>query len=151
MEDSQAYELAYNQAIKYLSVRLHTTGELFDKLRKKKHPKDLAVRVIRRLEEIDFLNDQRFAQIFVENLKRYKSFGYYGIKAKLMQRKIPSEIIVSVLEEFLQVEEEMAVAKRFLAKLKRQQREGYAKLSRSMASKGFRTEVIREVLKEIPG
>lgn len=147
MDEQELYNQAYDQAIKYLNIRLHTVGELSQKLKAKRFSERAILQVLRKLEELDFLNDERYAQIYVENLKRYKNFGYYGIKAKLMQRKIPSDIIARVLEEFLTEEEELEQAERFLAKLKRQQRDSYEKLARSLSSKGFRSEVIRDVLK----
>jgi len=129
---------------------MRSVGELQEKLQQKKYPPKIIFQVLRELEDLDFLDDLRYAQIFVENLKIYKSFGYYGIKTKLMQRKIPSEIIVQVLEEFFTEDQELAVAKRFLLKLQRQGRKKYLQIARSFASKGFRTDVTREILKDLP-
>lgn len=148
MDEQEIYQNAYNQAIKYLSIRLHTLGELQDKLLRKKFPQNAVLKVLQRLEELDFINDERYAQVFTENLKQYKDFGYYGIKAKLSRKRIPTEIIARVLEEFYTLEDEMAVAGKYAEKLKRQGRGTYEKLARSMASKGFRTEVIGTVARE---
>lgn len=112
-------EKVYEKAIKLLSVRLHTTGELQRKLKTKGFDADDIAEVLRRLEELDFLNDQRFAEIFVDNLKRYKDWGYYGIKAKLAQRQIPGDIAAAALAEFFTPEDEMVVAQRLLRKLSR--------------------------------
>ncbi len=136
----------YDKAIKLLTVRLHTTFELYRKL-KRRGFKNADIRpVLQRLEELKFLDDERFAQIFVDNLKRYKDWGYYGIKAKLLARQIPSELAERALAEFFSVEDELVVARRLIGKLKRQGRKQWEKLMSSLQSRGFRAETIREVL-----
>jgi regulatory protein len=138
---------AYNQAIKLLSFKMRTVGELNEKLAKK-FSKAVVLEVVRKLEELDFVNDERYAQIFVENLKQYKDFGYYGIKQKLHAKHIPTDVIEKVLQDFFTGDEELDVARRFLKKLKRQGRKEYAQLARSLTSKGYHTDVIREILRE---
>src|SRR4051812_21850456 len=91
---------AYNQAVVYLSAKMYTVGELSQKLTKKGFTQAAIVAAMRRLESLDFVNDQRYAEIFVENLKRYKTFGYYGIKQKLLVKKVPTDILQAALEEF---------------------------------------------------
>jgi regulatory protein len=142
-------EQAYNQAIKYLSARFFTVGEMQDKLLRRGFGRATVLPVIRRLEDLDFLNDSRYAEIFVENLKRYKDFGYYGIKVKLMKKKISADVTEKVLEDYFPVEDEMLVAEKFLKKLKKVGRESYDKIARSMTSKGFRTEVVASALHEL--
>ncbi len=143
---SELNQKVYEKAVKLLSVRLHTTGELYRKL-KIRGFQDQAIRpVLRQLEEQKFLDDERFAQIFVDNFKRYKDFGYFGVKAKLLSRQIPSEMAAKALEEFLTLEDEKKIAERLLKKLKRQGRSGYEKLARSLKSRGFRLDVIGPLL-----
>lgn len=139
-------EKIYDKAVKLLSLRLHTTGELSRKLKTRGFAVVEIEPVLRKLEEQKFLDDARFAEIFVDNLKRYKNWGYYGIKAKLLQRQIPAEIAESALKEFFTPEEEGVVACRLIGKLKRQGRTDWRQLMRSLSSKGFRSEVIRKVL-----
>lgn len=145
---SDAFAQTYNQALKYLNARMHTVGELSDKLQRKRFSRSVTLAVLRRLLDLDFLNDERYAQIFVENLKRYKDFGYYGMKVKLQRRRIPTDIVVGVLEEFLSPEDELAIARRFLGKLKKMRRVRYEQIARSLSSKGFRGDVIVEVLRD---
>lgn len=138
-------EELYEKAIKFLSVRLHTTGELYRKLKLRGFKLDEIREVLQKLEEQKFLDDRHFAEIFVDNLKRYKNFGYYGIKAKLLARFIPSDIAEQVLRDYFSADDELVVARRLIGKLKRQGRNEREKLARSLRSKGFRTEVTRKV------
>lgn len=136
----------YDKAVKLLSIRMHTTGELHAKLKDRGFKDEEIREVLRQLEEQKFLDDGRFAEIFVDNLKRYKDWGYYGIKAKLAARKIPSEMGEQALRDYFSIDDELVVAKRLVAKLARQGRKEKDKIMRSLASHGFRTEVIRKVL-----
>ena len=138
-------EKVYEKAVKLLSIRLHTTGELYDKLTTREFKKSEILPVLKKLEELKFLDDERFAQIYVDNLKCYKDFGYYGIKAKLLKARVSSEIAERALSEFFTPEDEAVVAKRLVAKLKRQGRNEWKKLMASLQSRGFRSEIIRKV------
>lgn len=140
----------YDKAIQLLSVRLHTTGELFKKLKTRGFsPADIAP-IIKQLEEQRFLDDQRFAEIFVDNLKRYKNWGYYGIKVKLLNRQIPADMAEAALAEYYTADEEAAVAVRYLQKITNQGKElPWEKLAGKLQSKGFRTEIIRQVLENL--
>jgi len=140
-------EKVYDKAVKLLSIRLHTTGELQRKLQRYGFA-DTAIReVLGRLEDLRFLDDQRFAEIFVDNLKRFKDFGYHAIRAKLHQRHIPSSMANAALEEFFTPADELAVARKLVAKLKRQKEPSYQQLAGSLARRGFRAETISKVLR----
>ena len=134
----------YQKAVELLSLRLHTTGELQKKLKTRGFKDEDIVPILHRLEELDFLNDERFAQIFVDNLKRYKDFGYYGIRAKLAQRQIPSDIAAAALKEFFTAEDESVVAKRLLKKIAKKT---YEQKARALSTRGFRSEILRKVLR----
>lgn len=139
-------EKIYEKAIKLLAGRLHTTGELLQKLKLRNFQKADILPVLRQLEAEGFLDDERFAQIFVENLKLYKDFGYYGIKAKLLKKQIPHEIAEGVLAEFYTLEDEFRVAGRLTHKLKRQGRNKKEQILRSLQSRGFRSEIIYKIM-----
>lgn len=156
-------EKIYEKAVKLLAIRMHTTGEMHQKL-KARGFRDSGIRpVLRRLEELKFLDDEHFAQIFVENLKRYKDFGYYGVKAKLLQRHIPGDLAVRALDKFFTLQDELAVAERLVKKLssrkvrlpagqgsalggKKRAGGAWEKLARGLQSRGFRTDAVRGIL-----
>ena len=112
----EIFEKAYNYAVYLLSLKLRTEGELREKMRLKKYNADVINNVIHRLAENKYLDDVRYAQVYLDNLKKYKNFGFYGIKKKLMEKRLPSDIIEKVLADGLSVDEEMKIAKRVLKK-----------------------------------
>src|SRR5438046_969591 len=76
-------------ALFLLSLRGQATAILQEKLVRKGYAQAEIAAAIKRLTELGYLNDDQFAQIFFDNLMKYKGFGYFGIKKKLMQKKIP--------------------------------------------------------------
>lgn len=142
-------EKIYAKAVKLLATRMHTTGELFQKLKKRDFEDGEIRAVLRDLEEKGFLDDGKFAEIFVENLKRYKEWGYFGIKQKLRQRLVDDEIAAQALDEYYSNEDELQVAERALMKMKKLGRTQLDKIIRSLQQKGFRSDVIREVTRDI--
>ena len=141
-------ESVYDKAVQLLSIRLHTTGELRRKLEQRGFENAEILPVLRKLEELGFLDDQRFAEIFTDNLKRYKDWGYYAVKAKLAARLVPGETAEAALAGFYTPDEELAVAQRLYKKLSTQGRKTREQIMRSLASKGFRSDTIRRILSD---
>jgi regulatory protein len=140
--NSEAHTKVYNQAIKYLSMRSHTAFELENKLKRKNFDANDIKKVIEELVDAKYINDSDFAHTFVENLVKYKTFGYYGIKMKLRQRGISDQITEQVLDEILDLETEKKIAQKAIGKSFKKEKE---KLMMMLKRKGFRNEVISSI------
>lgn len=146
-------ERAYGYAVYLLSLKLRTEGEIREKMRLKKYSSQIVDYVVEQLLGNRYLDDQRYAEVYLENLKKYKNFGFYGIKKKLMEKRLPQEMIEQVLTDGLSTDEEVKIAKRFLAKEKSKTpyqtaeggRDG-ARLAGKLKSRGFRVDVISKLL-----
>jgi len=145
MEENQK---AYDYAMFLLNLRLRTEGELREKMRSKKYESGVVDEVIKRLKDLHYIDDQRFAEVYLENLKKYKSWGFYGIKKKLMEKRLPMPLIESVLSEGFSEEEELEVAKKFIKKyeVRSKNQDEKAKAARKLAAKGFRGSVVGKML-----
>ncbi len=115
-KEPENVEKAYEYAVFLLSLKLRTVGEVLKKMQGRGYSNKVIEEVIERLKSQKYLDDQRYAEIYLENLKKYKNFGFYGIKKKFMEKKLPSTIIESVLQKGLPPEEEEKIARRFLKK-----------------------------------
>ena len=135
---------AYEYSVFLLSRQLQTAGQITQKLLKKGYHKTEISEAISRLTEMGYINDTQFVQIYFENLKKYKSFGYYGLKKKLIERKLDSQLIETILKG-LSKEEELMIAQKFLEKQK--QVKTHEQLVRMLQSRGFRGDVIGKVVK----
>ena len=139
------YQTVYDKAIKLLSMRQHTKFELSKKLSARKYSAELIQQVLNELSEQRLLNDRQFAEVFLDNMIRYKTFGYYMLRAKLQQRGIDTQTATELLEENFSNEQELAVAQKFLNRNKNKDK---IKLAQALSRKGFRAPIISNVLKE---
>jgi len=108
---------AYEYAVFLLSLQLRTAGEVREKMQKRGYKSEIIEQTINQLLEQKYLNDERYAEVFLDNLKQYKNLGYFGIKRKFLAKKLPAEIIEKILQEGLSLEEELKIAKRYIKKL----------------------------------
>jgi regulatory protein len=107
---------AYEYAVFLLSLKLRTVGEVLLKMQGRGYGENVIAEVLEKLKDQRYLDDQRYAEIFLENLKAYKNLGYYGIKKKFMEKKISTPLIESVLAQGLSLEDELKIMKRLLKK-----------------------------------
>jgi regulatory protein len=144
----EGFNKAYDYAMFLLNIRLRTEGELRGKMREKGYKGEAVEEVMAQLKDAHYVNDRRFAEVYLENLKKYKSWGYFGIKKKFMEKKLPMDIIESVLAEGMTEEEELEIAKRFIKKyeVRSKNQAEKAKAARKLAAKGFRGSVISQLV-----
>ncbi len=116
VKEPENLEKAYEYALFLLSLKLRTEGEVREKMSRRGYSDEVVEKTIRQLKDQKYLDDQRYAEVFLDNLKKYKHFGYYGIKKKFMEKKLPAALIDSILKEGLTVQEEIKIAKKFLQK-----------------------------------
>lgn len=86
-----------NSALGSLGMREHSVGELQKKLEQKFERKDAVVEVIDWLLDLGYLNDQRFAEIFVR-ASIAKGRGPVRIKQELQQKSVATTIIAEAIE-----------------------------------------------------
>jgi len=164
VQDPEDSAHAHDYAVFLLSLKLRTVGEVLKKMQERGYSEVVIEQTVEKLKEQRYLNDKSYAEIYLENLKMYKNFGYYGIKKKMMEKKLPVNIIESILAEGLAVGEEEKIARRFLAKEhfkveKKSNDEEISyrtfgeeagkerqKMAQKLKSRGFRGEVISRLL-----
>ena len=139
------YQKVYDKAVRLLSDRLHTRAELKRKLTLKKYSPEAIEQVLDRLNQLKVLNDEQFAEIFLDNLIRYKTFGYYGLKAKLLARGVAGEIAERLLSQALSLDEEVRIGMK-LASKKSPDRQ---KLIQALQRKGFSSSAIHQILSNV--
>jgi regulatory protein len=110
------YFKAKEKALRLLDRRAHSKAEIIRKV-SENYPKEVAVKVAERLEEIGLINDESFARIYFKELSEVKKYGINRIKTEFYKRGIDKEIIELLMEEFY----DDAPYKKVLAEIKRRQ------------------------------
>ncbi len=147
-EDTQ--EVAYQQALKFLNFRQRSQVEVERNLKEHQFSEEVIAGVIDRLSNSGFLNDERFAQAWVENRNEFRPRGSNLLRMELRQRGLQDEAIESALQGI--DEEELAYRagvkqSRKLDGLDRNQfrKKMYAFLAR----RGFNYEIISPVVERV--
>ena len=88
------YKRAFSRAVKAISYSEKSQKQIKELLEKAEFDEKVIARVLDRLDELDYVCDERLAQEFVA---KNSSLGSRAIKAKLKQKGISEEIIDSAL------------------------------------------------------
>lgn len=150
----------YNLALRFLSYRPRSEKEVRDKLKikyRKSNLKDLELiigKVVQKLKDKKFINDEEFAKGWVESRLRFKPRSLRLIKIELKQKGIDIETIDKMInDEGLMIndlENAKKLAEKKLERLKNLSREEiYQRLGRYLASKGFGWDTIKKTIDEV--
>ena len=93
-EELITFDKCYKQSLNYISRSPHSIGLLRQKLQKKRlFSKGIIEQAIHKLENLGYINDEKFCQLFIEQQRPKFDWGEYRIRQKLTQYKIAKEII----------------------------------------------------------
>ncbi|MGO3345342.1 MAG: regulatory protein RecX [Marinomonas sp.] len=87
-----------DHALILLGGREHSVKEIHTKLKQRGHSEEEIAATIQSLLEINYLNDQRFAEIFVRS-RVNKPLGALRIKYELTQKGIKNELADDALQD----------------------------------------------------
>lgn len=144
------------KALSFLARRFHSERELFIKLKSKSYEERLIKNVLNDLREKSFINDQVFANHFIDEKLKKKRWGKNKIKAALFSKGVSASIIDEGLKSFDseidQNEAALGLAQKKFEKLKLREsddRKLKQKIISFLLSRGFDYEVSSEVVNKI--
>ena len=124
----------------------HSSGEIREKMRRWQLPSDAQERIVQRLVAERFIDDSRFARLFVRDRLRFASWGERKILMALRQKGIDEATAAEALDE-VSDDEWLAVLRNVIAAKRRTTKaasdyELNAKLMRHSLSRGFTMRLI---------
>jgi regulatory protein len=143
-------EVAYMQALRFLDYRPRSRAEVRRNLEKHAIPAEVINDVFKRLERSGLVNDERFAQDWVENRSEFRPRSRRALASELHQRGLDDSAIKKALEglneEALAYQAAMKQARRFEGM---QLRDFNNKLGSFLARRGFSYEIIKHVVAKV--
>lgn len=136
------------RAVGYLARREHSRAELAKKLSPHGTQEDID-RVLSSLQDAKLLSDERFAAAFIRS--RCERFGIGRLRQELRQRGVASELVEQELATETLADEAVrarSVWQRKYGVAPADARE-WAKQARFLQTRGFSSEVIRRLLKNM--
>jgi len=146
--DKEEFSKARNKAFKLLSYRERTIKEMEDRLRKKDFSEEIIKAVIDFLLENDYLNEERFAEMWIRSRKNHHPRGRKLIYKELKNKGVNQRIINNALNQYLSSQEELEMAEYLMEKwLRRRTEEDSSsyKLKNYLANKGFNYDLIYQL------
>ena len=146
------YEVLIEYALKLISRKRYTQKEMEKKLKGKEFAKgDDIQKVIARLKEYKYINDEEFAKDFIDNRARFSPRGKRLMALELRQKGVSKETVKKAVSQSDINELELAkqILKRKQSTLKKftgQKRK--EKIFMILASKGFDFDTIYKVAGE---
>lgn len=92
-------DLAYQRVLRYLAARPRSTGEIGAYLQRKGVDEAVATTILEKLRTRGYVDDEAFAQFWVENRNRFRPRGARALRHELRQKGVESEIIDETLAE----------------------------------------------------
>ncbi|SIQ07050.1 regulatory protein RecX [Halanaerobium kushneri] len=146
--DKKEFSKARNKAFKLLSYRERTIKEIEDRLRKKDFSEVVIKEVVDFLLENDYLNEERFAEMWIRSRKKHHPRGRKLIYKELKDKGVNQRIINSALNNYLSDQDEREMANHLKDKwLRRRTEEDSSsyKLKNYLANKGFSYDLIYKI------
>lgn len=95
MQDQEAK--AYERSVRFLSYRPRSVAEVERMLRRHETPQPVIDRVIERLIDSGYLDDEAFARFWVDDRERFGPRGPLALRHELREKGLAEEIIDQVL------------------------------------------------------
>ena len=144
------------RALSFLGRRFHSERELFIKLKSKSYDERLIKIVLNDLREKSFIDDNVFANHFIEEKLKKKSWGKNKIRAALFSKGVSGSIIDEAIQAFDSEEDQNETAltlanKKYNSLIKREtdNRKIKQKIISFLLSRGFDYEISAEVVSKI--
>lgn len=146
-----SYEEGMNMALKLLQRAAQTEKGLRGKLERRQYIHGVIDRVVARLKEMNLIDDDKYARDYVAYRSRNAPLGAYSLQVKLQQKGIERDLAkeASALssEDELKLARELA-AKRINRLIRYSHEERKLKLARFLASRGFSSSVIIQIVRD---
>lgn len=148
LKDIIGVRRAYNYAVSLLSRRDHSKKELLTKLRTKGYGEG-AEQALSKLENSGYIDDRRFALLYVRELINFKNFGKKRIEQELYKKGLDREIIREALESAEFPQERLAdiIRRKYMRYLNDEK--GIRRTINSLIRLGYSYGEIRSALEEI--
>jgi regulatory protein len=151
LQADEAREVAIQKALRFLGYRARSVREVRENLQKHEIPEVVIELTLKRLQETGLLNDQEFAQAWVENRNTFRPRSRRALALELRRKGLDDEVIQQTLEQSV---DETALAReaarKYLRKVESLEWPDFRnKLGGFLGRRGFAYAIVAPVLREI--
>lgn len=147
-------ERAMNYVLSLLKFSDRTRMEIIVKLKMKKFNDDIISSVVKRIEDMGFINDERYAEEYImSKIKKGKSIKF--ITQKLIEKGIDKNLITDIISKHKPSSEEMKkmilefIDKRISRISNLPFEKKYSKILNFLIRQGYSYEDVKDILDEV--
>jgi len=118
LEEKETGRKAFYSALTLLNYRMRSTAELRKRLFEKEYNHDTIDRVIEKLKERKFLNDESFARAFINDKINTRFLGPIALRRELFPHKLNNELVEKLLLNAYEETPEEELVERLIEKRK---------------------------------
>lgn len=151
LQEEDAREVAIQKALRFLGYRARSVSEVRENLQKRAIPEAVIERTLERLQESGLLNDQEFAQAWVENRNTFRPRSRRALAMELRRKGLGDDVIQQTLEQTVD-ESSLArdAGRKYLRKVQGLDWPDFRnKLGGFLGRRGFSYDVVAPVLREL--
>lgn len=148
LQKTAVIDKAYMRALDYLARRARSQWELRDYLRRKDYDSPTVDLILNKLSEYNYVDDEKFAQAWVDNRRLLKPTSLRRLQLELQQKHVSRDIIDKVVRGSDGNEEVTALRNMVLKKRAHSRYQDGQKLIAYLMRQGFRYDDIKSVLAE---
>lgn len=142
------YNRGFSKALYLLSRKDYFSGELVQKL-KEEAPQETVEKIVSRLEELRYINDEAYARRYASYLLKTKLFSISKIRYTLAQKKVDRYLIEDIISELEPDNEEQIreiIERKYLKKVTNEK--GIRQTVAALQRMGYNWQDIKKVINE---
>lgn len=144
------YQRVYDRAINYISYKLRSVDETEKYLKQLEVPEKYIAQAIDKLLSEGYLNDQYYAQCYVNTIINTTDKGPLFIQQKLRQHQLDKMLILNSIESYTEWHSRLTtLIHKFIDKQNLPKRALIQKVLQTYQRKGYSLSMIQEILSEI--
>lgn len=116
LESKENDHQAFHAAISLLNYRMRSKAELKKRLSEKGYESGAIDNVIQKLEEKKFINDELFAQAFINDKIHSRLLGPIALRRELIPHRLDSELVEKLLQQAYKETPEEELVERLITK-----------------------------------
>jgi regulatory protein len=143
-------EVALQKALHFVDYRPRSVSEVRRRLEENHYPEGLIQEILDRFQELGLLNDQRFAESWVENRKEFRPRSKSALRMELRLKGIPDETIDQAVETVDDEEQAFQAGMKQARKYRNLEWQDFRKkMFDFLMRRGFNYEIIAPVIHRI--
>lgn len=150
LQEEGLAETAYDKVLNYLSYRPRSRAEVEVYLQNREVPESQILAIVERLEKVGLLDDEAFAQFWVENRERFRPKGLRALRYELRTKGLSDAVIERALTSVDTAESAYRSARKKSRQLGHlDQQMFHRKIVEYLVRRGFEYEVAREAAERL--